>query len=1011
VVTGQYDNNRSGVNTGETVLNLANVNPNTFGQLGAFAVDGEVRAQPLYIPSVSINGRATNVLFVATMHNSIYAFDALRPGAAALWKTTLAPSTPASYAGTCPASWATGPEMGILGTPVIDAGTGTLYAVYSTPVGASSYGFYIAALDITTGVHRSGSPAAITATVAGSGYDSSGGVVSLNGRTYIQRTALALTNGHIYFGLGSCGPDPDPYHGWVLGYSAANVSLQTSVYNSTPNGSEGAVWQSGRGIVVDNSGNLYASTGNGTNQTGCGSLSSCDASDSVVRFNSNGQPAGIYSDPDEAILNQYDLDLSASGPLYVPSTGLILAGGKEGILHVLNAAAIGSPGADIQDFVATKPCGTPAVGGCYHITSLVYWDNAANPLLYIWGSSDGLRAYRWNGSGFNTAVDSEGSISAAYPGGSLALSVNGSDPGTAIVWATTPDGILHAFRATNVANEIYNSNQNSARDALASYSKFVIPTVADGRVFVATGSGRVQVYGLLGSSGSASASFVRADATTQGNWQTRYGAEGYNVLGDQAANPAYAAPAPSGQSFWVWAASTSDPRALQKASNPADHVAATLYAPGTQNAPGSFLIDTNITDNNPHQVAIYCLDWDTTTRRQTVDVLDTNGNILNTQALTTSFNGGVYLIWTVTGHVIFRVSRDAGYNAVVAGLFFGGPLRTTTATATFVNLDTATQGNWRSAYGADGYYVEGDTFATPAYAAPAFPDASTWTWTSSTGDTRALQKAEAPDRIAATWYSASSFLIDTNITDGNPHQVALYCMDWDTSSRQQRVDVLDSGGNTLDTRTIANFNGGVYLVWRVSGHVIFRVTWQAGYNGVVEGLLFGGASSRSARVGTAAFVGTDSATQGTWQSSPYGKQGYVVAGDATANPAFATPAASGQSFWVWANSTSDVRALQKAVKPSDRVAATWYSQSQFLIDTNISDNAVHQVALYCYDWDSTARRQTIEVLDANGNVLNTQALASSFNDGIYLIWNVTGHVVFRVTWNAGANAVVQGLFF
>ncbi|HEY3838433.1 MAG TPA: hypothetical protein VGL72_17760, partial [Bryobacteraceae bacterium] len=260
VSTAQYDNSRTGANTSETLLNLVNVNTSTFGQLGAFAVDGEVRTQPLYIPSVLINGRGTNVLFVATMHNSVYAFDATRPGSAALWKTTFAPSVPAAVAGTCPASWATGPEIGILGTPVIDTNTGTLYAVYATPTGANSYGFYIAALDITTGAHKTGSPTRILASVPGAGYDASGGIVSLNETTYTQRPALALSNGHVYVGMGSCGPDPDPYHGWVIGYNAANVSVQTSVYNSTPNGSEGAVWQSGRGIVVDNSGNLYAST-------------------------------------------------------------------------------------------------------------------------------------------------------------------------------------------------------------------------------------------------------------------------------------------------------------------------------------------------------------------------------------------------------------------------------------------------------------------------------------------------------------------------------------------------------------------------------------------------------------------------------------------------------------------------------------------------------------------------------------------------------------------------------
>ena len=120
---------------------------------------------------------------------------------------------------------------------------------------------------------------------------------------------------------------------------------------------------------------------------------------------------------------------------------------------------------------------------------------------------------------------------------------------------------------------------------------------------------------------------------------------------------------------------------------------------------------------------------------------------------------------------------------------------------------------------------------------------------------------------------------------------------------------------------------------------------------------------------------------------------------------------SGQSFWTWASTTTDIRALQKATNPTDRVAATWYSQTPFFIDTNITDSNTHQVEIYCLDWDSAARRQTIDVLDANGNVLNTQALTSSFNGGVYLVWNVSGHVIFRITWNAGYNAVVEGVFF
>jgi hypothetical protein len=164
------------------------------------------------------------------------------------------------------------------------------------------------------------------------------------------------------------------------------------------------------------------------------------------------------------------------------------------------------------------------------------------------------------------------------------------------------------------------------------------------------------------SSESSSATFVKIDATTQGNWRGAYGNEGYVVVGDSTSDPTYVTPVPAGQSPYVWAPSTSDVRALQAPSNPANRIAGTWYA-------NSFTVDLNIADNNTHQVAVYCLDWDSTARRQTVDILDGNGTVLNTQSLTSSFNGGVYLVWNVSGHVKIRVTRTGGDNAVLSGLF------------------------------------------------------------------------------------------------------------------------------------------------------------------------------------------------------------------------------------------------------------------------------------------------------------------------------------------------------
>ena len=565
------------------------------------------------------------------------------------------------------------------------------------------------------------------------------------------------------------------------------------------------------------------------------------------------------------------------------------------------------------------------------------------------------------------------------------------------------DGYLHAYQATNLANELYNTGQNSARDALGDPTHFIEPTVADGRVYVSTQDKVVQVYGLLsgGGNGTATAAFVKSDTSTQGNWIGVYGADGYDIEADQSLNPSYATPQITGASAFTWQASTTDPRGLKKAENPSDRILATWY---TQT---SFTIDSGISDTNSHQVAIYCIDWGSQSRAQTIQVLDDDNNILDTRTMT-SFANGTYMVWNVTGHVVFKVTYNGGANAVASAIFFGGAGSATTATAKFVKEDTSTEGNWLSAYGVDGYSIEADRTSNPSYAAPAFSGASTYTWQASTTDVRGLQKAENPsDRILATWYSQTSFTIDTKITDQNQHQVALYCIDWGSQGRAQTIQVLDSNNNVLDTETMASFTNGAYMVWNVTGHVIFKVTLTGSENAVVSGIFFGGPPSQSGA--TAKFVKADTTTSGNWLSA-YGADGYNIEADQSLNPTYAAPVISGASAYTWEASTTDTRGLQKAENPSDRILATWYTGTSFTIDTNISDQNQHQVALYAIDWGPQGRQQTIQVVDSSNNVLDTQTM-TSFVNGTYMVWNVTGHVKFVVTYTGGENAVVSGIFF
>ncbi|HJT30669.1 MAG TPA: fibronectin type III domain-containing protein, partial [Pirellulales bacterium] len=501
---------------------------------------------------------------------------------------------------------------------------------------------------------------------------------------------------------------------------------------------------------------------------------------------------------------------------------------------------------------------------------------------------------------------------------------------------------------------------------------------------------------------AATASFVAADASTQGTWHGTYGADGYNVIGDAASYPSYAQVSTSGNQNYVWASSTSAAQALQKETNLNDRIAATWYAPS------SFTLDVNLTDGSAHQLALYLLDWDKLGRSERIDVLDaTTGTVLDSQTAA-NFSGGEYLRWTLGGHVDLRFTSLSGPNAVVSGLFFGQPAATTPASASFVQSDSTTQGNWQNAYGSDGYNVIGSGAGYPTYAQVSASGEQSYVWAASTSNARALEKTTSTtDRIAATWYSPSSFTLDVNLTDENTHEVSLYLLDWDQLGRSERVDVIDpSSGAVLNSQTVSGFGGGEYLTWKFGGHVQLRITATSGPNAVVSGLFFGNIHAPA----SASFVQSDGTTEGNWQNA-YGPDGYNVVGDAASYPSYARVNVSGQQSYVWAASTSDSRALQKASDPTGRIAATWYSPTSFTIDVTMTDGKTHEVSLYLLDWDGVGRSERVDLVDpSTGSVLNTQT-ASSFGNGEYLTWTVGGHVQVRITELSGANAVLSGLFF
>ncbi len=328
---------------------------------------------------------------------------------------------------------------------------------------------------------------------------------------------------------------------------------------------------------------------------------------------------------------------------------------------------------------------------------------------------------------------------------------------------------------------------------------------------------------------TASASLVKSDATTEGNWQNAYGSQGHDIVSGTVSLPSYATVSTAGAATYTWTTTSSDTRALQTPGSN-NRVAAAWYSGG------SFTINLNLTDGQAHDIALYAVDWDSKGRSEQIQISSAATNaILDTETIS-SFSSGVYLQWNVTGNVIITVTTLAGPNALVNGLFFDPPTTAAASSASFIAKDTATQGNWQPVYGNSGYDIVSGPVNLPAFAAVTPAGASTYTWTTTSSDTRALQTPGSSNRVAAVWYASTSFTIAVNLTDGQAHDIALYALDWDNKGRSEQIQISSHSGAILDTETLSNFSGGAYLQWQVTGNVIITVTTLAGPNAIVDGL-------------------------------------------------------------------------------------------------------------------------------------------------------------------------------
>jgi hypothetical protein len=523
VLTYHNDNTRWGVNTNETILTPSNVNTNSFGKLFSYTVDGFVYAQPLIMTNVNILGRGThNVVLIATEHNSVYAFDADNnsgANAAPLWQTSFI--NPAAGITTVPngdvGTSDITPEIGITSTPVIDPVTGTVYVEVKTKEPGPVYVHRLHALDITTGLERTNfnSPAVIACTNypgAGSG-DNDGKNpphVLWNPLREHSRPAVTLVNGVVYLSFASHG-DNQPYHGWMLAYNATNVAQQLGAYNTTPNGTEGGLWDAGNGFSVDPQGYLYFQSGNGTFDGGANLSTTSDYSMSLLKFaTTNGITLVDYFAPSNAVaLSGADQDLGSGGAMILPDSAgsaahphLVVGGGKTSPVYLVDRDNMGrfngTSGANkiVQEFY-----GGP---GGDRDASPAFFNNT----MYLIDLNGKFGAFTITNATFNTTPVETPDTYANKGGATPCVSANGIENG--IVWAIynaggdspASPGVLRAYNAANLGQELYSSDQIASRDSAGDAVKFSVPTIANGKVYVGA-QYSLTVYGLAAAFASA----------------------------------------------------------------------------------------------------------------------------------------------------------------------------------------------------------------------------------------------------------------------------------------------------------------------------------------------------------------------------------------------------------------------------------------------------------------------------------------------------------------------------
>ena len=494
VTTYKNDLARTAQNLTESVLTTSNVSSATFGLRRNLSVTGHVDAQPLYLSQLSVGGAMHNVVFVATEHDMVYAFDS--DTGATLWSVSVANGESVGDDHNC---GQVSPEAGITATPVIDrtAGAhGTIFVVAMTRDGGGAYHHRLHALDVTTGAELLGGPVEVQAT-----YPNNSGHTTFDAHQYKERPGLLLLNGIVYT-MWSSHCDVQPYTAWIMGYNESSLA-QVRVFNLAPNsgGAGPSIWMAGGAPAVDSSGNIYLLAANGVFETSLdanGFPNKGDYGNAFVKLSTAGNSLSVadyFQEVGEMNENSADIDLGSGSAMVLPdlqdgggvTRSLAVGAGKDGHLYVVNRGNMGkyNPGSNNiwQDLSNVLPGGV--------------WSTPAyfNKTVYYGDVGGSLKAFSLNSSLKLVIPPAQTSTTFGYPGTSPAISANGTS--NAIVWASenSSPAVLHAYDASTLM-ELYNSSQAGSRDHCGNGNKFITPTIADGKVFLGT-QNSVCVFGLL----------------------------------------------------------------------------------------------------------------------------------------------------------------------------------------------------------------------------------------------------------------------------------------------------------------------------------------------------------------------------------------------------------------------------------------------------------------------------------------------------------------------------------